>query len=254
MDVLPLWLLSLLVIAIVLVSNEVGWRLGSHQQQMQGIEGKTPISAPVGATMGLLAFLLAFTFGMAATRFDSRKQAVMQEANAIGTAYLRTSFLPEQPRAEARQILRDYAALRSGGIATILSDAGMTQAADMQNRLWAIVSDAMLAANTEALSLLTQSVNEIIDLDTIRVTINRNRIPASIWIMLVMVVVFSMASLGYEFGLAGGRSWVLTILMAIAFTAVITLIADLDRSQIGLLQVSQQPLLDVLDRMSAPAR
>lgn len=63
-----------------------------------------------------------------------------------------------------------------------------------------------------------------------------------------------MASLGYEFGLSGRISWTLTLLMAVTFTAVITLIADLDRSQIGLLQVSQQPLIDLLNRMNAPMR
>ena len=73
-------------------------------------------------------------------------------------------------------------------------------------------------------------------------TANRNRIPGSIWLMLVIVTIFSMASMGYEFGLTGERSWALTILMTVAFTTVIALIADLDRSQSGLLQVSQQPL------------
>lgn len=140
--------------------------------------------------MGLLAFLLAFTFGMAANRFDNRKQAVMLEANALGTAYLRTSFLPEQSRAEAQQILRDYTVMRAGGISTILSEQGMAQAASMQARLWSIVSSAMIASDSESLSLLVQSINDVIDLDTTRVTINRNRIPDSIWLMLAIVVVF----------------------------------------------------------------
>ena len=78
LDALPLWALNMVVTAIVLLSIEVGWRLGNHQRQRHAEEGKAPVSAPVGATMSLLAFLLAFTFGMAATRFDSRKQAVMQ--------------------------------------------------------------------------------------------------------------------------------------------------------------------------------
>lgn len=93
-DTLPLWLLFILDIGVVLLAIEIGWRHESEQ--------KSPISAMVGATMGLLAFLLAFIFGMAATRFDNRKQPVLQEANAIGTAYMRTSFLPEADRAEPR--------------------------------------------------------------------------------------------------------------------------------------------------------
>jgi len=73
---------------LVLLAIEAGWRLSNRQHPRHADESKAPISAPVGATMGLLAF----TFGMAATRFDNRKQVVLQEANTIGTAYLRTNF------------------------------------------------------------------------------------------------------------------------------------------------------------------
>lgn len=248
-DALPQWLLFLLDMVVVLLSIEAGWRLGDHQRRRHESEQKAPISAMVGATMGLLAFLLAFTFGMAANRFDNRKQTVLQEANAIGTTHLRTSFLPEADRAEARQILRDYTALRAGGVATILSEQGIAQASALQARLWAIVSEAMRQNDNESMSLLTESVNNLIDLDTVRLTVNRNRIPESIWVMLATVGVFSMASMGFEFGLSGRRSRTLTILMAITFTAVITLIADLDQAQSGMLQVSQQPLTDLLKWM-----
>ncbi len=89
----------------------------------------------------------------------------------------------------------------------------------------------------------------MIDLDTIRVAANRNRIPDSIWLMLGVVTVFSMAAMGYEFGLTGKRSWAVTILLIIVFTTVIMLIADLDLPQAGLLKVSQQPLIDLLNRI-----
>src|SRR3954463_4323912 len=92
-DVLPLWLLYLIIAALVLLSVELGWRLGNVQRQRHVEEGKAPINAPVGATLGLLALLLAFPFGMAASRSDNRKQIVLQEANAIGTTYLRADFL-----------------------------------------------------------------------------------------------------------------------------------------------------------------
>jgi len=88
----------------------------------------------------------------------------------------------------------------------------------------------------------------MIDLDAVRITGLRNRIPDTIWLMLAVVTIFSMAGLGYQFGLTGTHSWIVTILMAIAFTAVIWLIVDLDRPQSGLVHVSQQPLLDLLDR------
>ena len=91
-DAQPLWALYIINIAIVLISAEAGWRLGNYRRQRPDHEEDAPVGAIVGATIGLLAFLLAFTFGMAASRYDTRKQLVLQEANAIGTTYLRADF------------------------------------------------------------------------------------------------------------------------------------------------------------------
>ncbi|HJS28158.1 MAG TPA: hypothetical protein VJ768_00945 [Anaerolineales bacterium] len=88
----------------------------------------------------------------------------------------------------------------------------------------------------------------MIDLETIRLAVNRNRIPDEAWLMLGVVGVISMAAIGFQFGLTGSDSWS----VAIAFTTVFILIADLDRPQAGLLQVSQQPLRDLLDRIGTP--
>ena len=183
-DVLPLWLLYLVVATIVVLSIELGWRLGNHQRQRHAEEGKAPVSAPVGATIGLLAFLLAFTFGMAATRYDSRKAVVLQEANAIGTTYLRTDFLPDVLRNEARTALREYLKSRTGGAAAIMSPEGMAQSAALHDQLWSIATHAETISDTVSVGLFVQSLNDVIDLDTIRVTANRNRIPGSIWLML----------------------------------------------------------------------
>jgi hypothetical protein len=97
-DAMPLWTLYILSVLIALLSIEVGWRLGDYRRTA-GEDKKAPISAAIGATLGLLAFLLAFTFGMSRSRFDNRKQVVLDEANAIGTTYLRADFLPEASRA-----------------------------------------------------------------------------------------------------------------------------------------------------------
>lgn len=251
-DHLPLWALYLITAGIILLSIEVGWRLGNYRRLHAKEEKKAPISAAVGATLGLLAFLLAFTFGMAATRYDTRKQNVLLEANAIGTTYLRADFLSEQRREEARSLLREYTALRAGGLTAIMSSQGMEKTAALQNRLWAIGESEVGEKDTVSTGLFIQTLNDMIDLDEVRVTGLRNRIPDTIWLMLFMVAIFSMVAMGYEFGLAGARSWAVTILMVIVFTTVITLIADLDRSQSGLLQVSPQPLLDLLNKIGTP--
>lgn len=250
-DLLPLWLFNLLTTVIVLVTIELGWRLGNYRDTQPRDAKKGPVAVPVGASLSLLAFLLAFTFGMAAARFDNRKNIVLQEANAIGTVYLRTSFLPAPMHDEARDAVRAYLALRVGGASMIMDPQSMAEAASLQDRLWSLATTAQAADNSVSMGLFIESLNEMIDVDTVQVAANRNRIPDSIWLMLAIVTIFSMMSVGYQFGLENTRSWAVNILMAMAFSTVIMLIADLDRPQIGLVQVSQQPLLDLSTRIQS---
>jgi hypothetical protein len=247
---MPLWVLYVLTVAIVLLAIEAGYRIGAYRRRVAAAEKDTPVSGIVGATLGLLAFLLAFTFGSAATRYDARKQLVLQEANAIGTVYLRTDFLPEPQRAEARAILVEYAELRASGLRTLLQPEAMARAAALQDRIWRIAADAGNAAPDQPVTaLFIDALNQMIDLDSSRITAGRNQIPDSIWIALYLLTMITTAAVGYQFGLAGTRSWVENIFLVLAFTLVIFLIADLDRPQRGFVQVSQQPLLDLLERI-----
>src|SRR5262245_48712675 len=93
-DLLPIPVLFPLHILLALVAVEAGRWLGKRARS-GGTEPEGPVSASVTATLGLLAFVLAFTFAMAASRFDTRRQMVIEDANAIGTLYLRTSLLAE---------------------------------------------------------------------------------------------------------------------------------------------------------------
>ena len=251
-DFLPLWALGIITVVIVLLSVELGWRLGHFNRQRAEKEKEAPIGAVVGASLGLLAFLLAFTFGMAGTRYDTRRGVVLQESNAIGTTYLRADFLPEPQRTETQNLLREYAALRVQGASTIMSPEGMAQTAALHDRLWAIATAVDKKADPVMVGLFVQSLNETIDLDEVRVTALRNQIPDIIWYSLYLITMLTMAEIGYQFGLSGIRSWFVTILLTLVFTAVILLIADLDRPQQGLLQVSQQALKDLLSKIGAP--
>ena len=180
-DALPLWALGIITVAIVLLSVELGWRLGNHNRQQADKEKEAPIGAVVGATLGLLAFLLAFTFGMAATRYDTRRSVVLQESNAIGTTYLRADFLPEPQRTETQNLLREYAALRVQGASTIMSPEGMAKTANLHDRLWAVAATVDRKTDPVMVGLFIQSLNETIDLDEVRVTALRNQIPDIIW-------------------------------------------------------------------------
>jgi hypothetical protein len=253
-EALPLWALYIITAAVVLLSTEAGWRLGNYRRQRPQHEKDAPVGAIVGATLGLLAFLLAFTFGMAASRYDTRRQLVLQEANAIGTTYLRADMLPEPQRSEIRTLLREYAALRVASVSPSKLAEAIVRSGDVQEQLWAAaVALGAQSPNSIVGGLFIQSLNETIDLDAIRVTAGRNRIPDAIWLALSAVTMLTMAAMGYQFGLTGEHSWPVTIILALAFTTVLVLIADLDRPQAGMIQVSQQAMLDLIDKIGAPA-
>src|SRR5262245_8168181 len=109
-DALPLWAVFVATVALVLVAVDVGYRLGSLRRSASAPEKEAPVGAMVGATLGLLAFLLAFTFGFAAELYQGKRAVLLEEANAIGTAYLRADFLPEP--ATARRLFREYVDIR----------------------------------------------------------------------------------------------------------------------------------------------
>jgi hypothetical protein len=262
LDWLPIWCVFLATVAAVLLAIEVGFRLGQYRRRRSALEDKPPVGEIVAATLALLAFLLAFTFGLAASRFEARRTLVIDEANAIGTTYLRAGLLPEPYRIDVRALLRDYVAVRLDAIRPGRLEAGIARSKQLQARLW----DHAAAVGRQhpdsiVVGLFIGSLNEVIDLHTKRLTLGaRNRIPWVIWAALFFVAMVGTAVMGYHAGLAGsGRSPAIFALV-LAFSAVLTLIADLDRPQEGLLRVSQQALVDLRDsfepnpiRQSTPA-
>src|SRR5262245_57557951 len=108
LDFLPLWALCLATIAVGLLSVEAGYRLGRLRRRRSESEEEASVRIMVVATLGLLAFTLAFTFGLASSRFDARRQFILDEANAIRTSHLRSAFLAEPQRSTVRGLLREY--------------------------------------------------------------------------------------------------------------------------------------------------
>ena len=255
LDRLPLWGLFLTIVVLVLAAIEGGYRLGSYRHRQEGRAKEAPVGAMVGATLGLLAFMLAFTFGMAASRFDTRKQLVLEEANAIGTTYLRAAMLPER-RDEIRALLRSYVDIRLEAVRSDKVAEEILRAETTQGQLWSAATTVGLQhPDSIVVGLFVQSLNEVIDLHAKRVTAGlRNRIPGAIWAALLTIAAFSMAAMGYHAGLVGTTRSLAIIVVAVTFSAVIALIADLDRPQEGSLTVSQQALIDVRQSMNSPEK
>ena len=254
LDLVPLWLLFLAIFFLSGLALECGYRLGKWRHEHAAEEKETPVNAMVGSILGLLAFLLAFTFSLAATRFDARRQVVLEEANAIGTTYLRTRLLPEPQRSETAKLLREYVDVRVRGVAEGTVLEAVTRSEVLQESLWseAVKASENKDANSVITSLFIQSLNETIDVHAKRVYVGaRSRIPVIIWAGLFALALLGMASVGYQAGLSVTRRSPAMLGMVLAFAGVFYLIADLDRGQEGFLTVSQQPLIDLQKSMRA---
>jgi hypothetical protein len=253
-DALPLWALFISILLVVLLSVEFGYRLGKYRRSRREEEKEAPLGTMVGAMLGLLAFILAFTFGLAAARFDTRRQVLLDEANAIGTTYLRAGMLPERGD-EIRRLLRDYVSTRLQAVQRGKLGEGILRSENIQQQVWTEAEAvAQKNPNSIVVGLFVQSLNETIDLHAKRVQAGlRSRIPGAIWLGLFAVAALSLATMGYHAGLSGTRRSLAIVAVAVTFSVVIELIADLDRPQEGVLRISQQALLDVQRSMNPPS-
>jgi hypothetical protein len=238
------WLLAV-TIGIVLAAVEAGYWVGRHRKR-SGAEHEAPIGTIVGASLALLAFVLAFTFGMAASRYDTRRDLLQREANAIGTTYLRTSFLPEPARGELRALLREYTEARVSISGPGDLEAAVRRSEDLHGRMWAVTERVAPGRDSELTSLFVQSLNETIDLHALRKTLVLwAHIPTTIWLALYIVAILTMGAMGYHAAVVGTTRSVAGVAVVLSFAVVIALIADLDRPREGLLRANQQPLLDL---------
>jgi hypothetical protein len=255
LDTLPLTVVFVVTLLAVLVAIEFGYRFGRDRRRRTDLEKEAPVGAMVAASLGLLAFLLAFTFGMAASRFDDRRQVQLEEANAIGTTYLRAAFLPEPARSEVRELLRNYVDVRIDSVRTGAIDRALRQAQPVHDRLWEhAVTAATAQPQSLPIALFVESLNETIDVHAKRVLVAvRTRVPTTIWYALYAIAFVALAAMGYHEGLARSSRSTATIAVAVTFSIVLWLITDLDRPREGALTVSQQTMEDLRASMIEPA-
>lgn len=247
LDAVPLPALLAIATALLWLALEGGYRFGQWRKSHASDEREQPVGAMVASILGLVALVLGFTFSLVAARFDARRMGVLEEANAIGTTFLRTSFLPESQQVESARLLREYVVARIDGVQDI-THAGQAIARSevLHTELWA---QADSAAKRDPGSIMTglyiQSLNEVIDLHATRLLAMRSRVPLVLWAALCFLSTLGMASVGYQSALAATRRSPAMLALVLTFSTVLYLIVDLDRGQEGLFRISQQPMLDL---------
>ena len=251
LDSVPLWALLPITIAVGLLAVEIGYRLGSRRRRHSSDEKEAPVGAMVAATLGLLAFMLAFSFGLAATRFDDHRRVILDESNAIGTTYLRAAMLPEPIASETRTLLREYVDVRIEAVKTGSIDQAISKSGELHDRLWAQAQAATEKDRSPITALFVQSLNKVIDLHSTRILVGlHSRVPAVIWLTLYLLAALAMSAIGYHEGLTSTRRSLVALTLVVSFSVVLFLIVDLDRPTQGLLRVSQHSMIELRNSMS----
>lgn len=247
---MPIGMFFVGTMVLVLAAIQAGLQLARWRKHERE-EGA--IGAVVGATLGLLALMLAFTFGIAGNRLETRRELLLDEVNAIGTTFLRTDLIPEPHRSESRALLRQYVDLRLDAYRNPEKlPALLKESERLQTQLWqhaiAVGRDPELR-DSEFAALYVDSLNNMIDMQTKRVTVGRYRLPSIVWAVLCILAAISMVAVGYHFGQSGKGNLLVHLMLAFSFSIVVFMIADLDCATEGWLRVSNQPMEELREQM-----
>ena len=250
------FVVAALIFLILIGAGEVGYLLARRRRAGRKNETAAEVHEHLNevqtAIFAVLGLLLAFTFAMAVSRFDARKQALEDETNAIGTAYLRTQLLPLGQQAAAVAVFRTYvdARLRSARPFWYQDVRLKHEMDELQQTLW---TQGVAAANQDPHAVTTdlyiQSLNEMFDAQSARDAARLNELPTSTIYLLLAISILSVATLGYRAGLGGRRSLVGAVLLALVITLVIGVIIELDQPYQGFITISQQSLIDLRQSM-----
>jgi cellobiose-specific phosphotransferase system component IIC len=242
--------LGLVCFALMLIANEAGFRLGSRSANHDTKDMKSQHLTVEAGILGVLGLLLGFTMEMALTRFEVRKHLVLEEAQAIGAAYLFTQLLPVDEGKDISDLLRTYTDVRIRGkdahdVYEQLT-AARQESGRLQEAFWRrAVAYGQKEPNVVRAGLLLQSLKEVIQVDAARWMAFQDHVPAMVIYAIAIVGLLAVLTVGYTFGLSGLRQPFSICMLSLAITLVLAIIVDVERPREGFIRVSQQPLLDL---------
>jgi len=253
---LPIILIFVGTVVFILAFFEVGFRVGEYMQPRYAKGGDAPLGPMVGSTLAMLAFVLAITFSMAASRYDQRKQNLLAEVNAIESAYLRADLLAEPHKTAAKRYLLEYVDVRLSGVEEGARESALSRSLELHNLLWTEVKSAVEENPTRLSAMLVQSVNDIVAIHERRMTYAvRQRIPPEIWFALYSIAAFAMVAVGSQAGLSRSRRLIQVVPSVLGFAILMTLIVDLDRpADLAQMKVTQSAMSDLRQKIDGAER
>jgi hypothetical protein len=214
-------------------------------------EDRNDYGVVLGATLTLLGLLIGFTFSMAVSRYDQRKNYEEAEANAIGTEYVRADLLPAKDSSRVRELLRKYTDQRilfyttrdQQRIAKINADT-----AELQNDLWSSVQPAAAAQPTPVIALAVSGMNDVLNSQGYTQAAWWNRIPLAAWVLMVAIAVCCNLLIGYS---AHRKDWRIFLIVPVAVSIAFFLISDIDSPRGGTIRVAPQNLVSLSQSIRA---
>ncbi len=261
LDQFPLAGLLVAIILVLVVFIEVGFRFGVAHRPQSVKTQTAQVRAIMGAILGLLAFMLAFTFSTAQRHYETRVQNMVEEARIAGTAFLQADLLDEGVKIRVKALLHQYISdrlelqrlIKQNRIPEVI--ALISKAEDMQRKLWSL-SVGMEFESRNAVDPKARSdgfmlaVVGLIDIHNLRLhAALMNRIPVMVWLILFFTAIMSMLVMGYQAGLTGKRTPIATVSLAVVFSAVMILITDLDRPLMSLFEINNQVMINLQSKM-----
>jgi hypothetical protein len=252
---LPSWAVALLVFAVVGGACVLGAALGRYLRRHTDVL-REPIGVLQAALLGLVGLILAFGLSLAVGRYEARRAAVVAEANAIGTTYLRAQLIAEPGRSESLDLLRRYTDLSLRLSHEVPNSASMmrttAQQSILQRRLWRLAGQAIGAAPTaSAPRLYVDTLNDMIDQETVRVAALNNRVPGAVLGLEVIGAAVVVGLLALYLAVLG-RGLLAAIVAAGLVTLLLLVTFDLDRPTRGLIKVPDTPLESLRASMLLP--
>jgi hypothetical protein len=249
------WALALIIFAVVAGVTGAGVLLGSRLREHHETL-REPFGVLQAALLGLVGLILAFGLSLAVGRYEDRRAAVVSDANAIGTTYLRAQLLVEPVRTRSLALLRNYndLALRLSGEVPNSPAMKRTVAEEdvVQRRLWGLAGQALDAAPlASAPRLYADALNTMIDEQTVRVSALNNRVPGSVLALEVIGASVALGLLGLYLSVLGRGLWPM-VFATVLVTLLLLVTFDLDRPTRGLITVPDTPYKALRASMTLP--
>ncbi len=249
---LPLWTIYIIIVFIIVLAIAGGIAFAKWRKKRIQHEDNSSINTLVGSTLGLLAFILAFTFSLSSSRFDARKHFLLEEVNSIETSWLRAGLVEEPYSNLLKSALKEYVEVRLWLLKNPHKvKEGINNSYKIQSTIWALITDMNQKNIGKDIinATLIEAINDMFDNQTRRVAKGtQDRIPSLIWIALFVLILLAMFEVGYLLGKSEKSNWALVLALSMSFSIIIIIIIDLDSSK-GNITINHQSMYDMYDRI-----